>query len=130
MLEDEIKQPIKTMNFQHLCLLLMLSALYVPAFGQPAVEAARPLNLSLPRELKRSDFMPSGMAALYDPITRNAPAEHGQVARNRDFLPYGSGFEARQRGADSGHRSFDGGGGKGSGMGSAGADRGRMAHGR
>lgn len=111
-------------------ILLSLLALLLPfpAGAQTAddSEAAthRPLNLSLPRDLTRTPAISFGASAGQDPVADNLrPA---QVSGGPGRIPYGSGYEARQRGAanrgdavsapgthSNGSRSGSGGGGRG-----------------
>lgn len=114
-------------------LLLMLTAPVRAQTVPDAGAASRPLNLSLPRDLARPPAMPSGMEAAQDPVEQNLrPAQvDGRQASSR--MPYGSGYEARQRGSAgagdsaSGIRGSNGGG---YGGGKQGGGRGGMGRGR
>jgi len=81
----------------------LLLALAAPAQGQtvPADDTAthQPLNLSLPRDLARPSAMPSGVAAAHDPVEQNLRPAQIDGKRDASRMPYGSGYEARQRGA-------------------------------
>lgn len=131
---------MKSRTFASSCLLLLLAA---PVWGQspppPAGgEAGRPLNLSLPRDLL------SPPAAVIrneseDTAIRNLRREEQGGARRERRQPYGTGYEARQRGmtaeGDSplfgaGNAGMGGGGAGGAGMGGAGGGGGRGGMGR
>lgn len=115
------------MNFRLLKLSLPLLAAVLPAVPAWADDAAaeplqRPLNLSLPREtrpLPNVTFDNSGV----DPVERNLRATQIRDGRNVERLPYGSGYEARQRGG-AGQGAGQGAGG-GGGRGRGGMGRGR-----
>jgi hypothetical protein len=110
----------------------------LPALAQSAPEAvestARPLNLSLPRDVARSPAVSFDTAAPRDPVTDNLRS--AQVRGGPERLPYGSGYEARRQGmagreagaasggasSGSGHGGLRGGGG--------GGGRGGMGRGR
>lgn len=114
--------------------LLLLLTLAAPAsWAQTAVEpdaTARPLNLSLPRDAVWSSTVRS------DPPAAERP--HGDAAGLPDFgarpnggqgqrgrMPYGSGYEARQRDASGGGTAGSGGGRGSGGGGGRGMGRGR-----
>lgn len=115
---------------------LLVLTLPLPARAQLAadseVSAHRPLNLSLPRDLTRPPAVSFGTDAPRDPVADNLRA--AQVSGGPGRIPYGSGYEARQRGA--GHengaapRSVPSGSGHGSGMRSGSGGRGGMGRGR
>jgi uncharacterized membrane protein YgcG len=128
-------QAAMTHRFHTPTLLLLLTLSAPASWAQTAAESAaaspepsRPLNLSLPRDAVWSSTVrsdppaaerPQGDAsALPDPGAR---ANGGQGQRGR--MPYGSGYEARQRdpsGGGSGQAGAGGGRGSGSGGGSGG----------
>lgn len=123
---------MKTRIFTSCCLLLLA----VPAWGQspplPAGGAAqRPLNLSLPR-----DVLTNSTAVIRteseDTATRNLRQEKEENGKRAERQPYGTGYEARQRGMASGSNSGFGGGDTvtGSGSGAGGGGRGGMGRGR
>lgn len=64
--------------------------------AEDRVPGSRPLNLSLPRESLSAQRMPSGSENLDDPDA-SPPGPLRQEGRHRPDLPYGSGYEARQR---------------------------------
>lgn len=108
------------MNTRTFTLQLLLLALTLPAWGQdsPAATeapAARPLNLSLPKDVIRSTPVPFMGEVVDDTVARSLRPESGR-------LPYGSGYEARQREKKSGDGAGWGNGerGRGSGAGSSG----------
>lgn len=110
-----------TMKFRILLFSLWLLTLTTSAWGQavpvvPETLPARPLNLSLPREMLRSAPV-AFQADTDDTATRNLRPGGSQQAER---LPYGSGYEARQRGMTSGA-----GGPSGGGVGRGGRGRGR-----
>lgn len=76
--------------------LLPVQAQTAPDAGSPV---ARPLNLSLPRDLTRSPAVTFGADAPGDPVANNLQA--AQVAGGPGRMPYGSGYEARRRGTAS-----------------------------
>lgn len=78
--------------FSLMCL-LPAQAQTVPDTG---VSVARPLNLSLPRDLTRSPTVSFGVDAARDPVAKNLQA--AQVEGGPDRMPYGSGYETRRRG--------------------------------
>jgi hypothetical protein len=102
-----------------LLLTLSASATWAQTAAEPAA-TARPLNLSLPRDAVWSSTVRSGPVA--------AERSHGDASGLPDFagtnggqgqrgrMPYGSGYEARQRDA-SGGGSGRSGGGRGMGRG-------------
>jgi hypothetical protein len=73
--------------------LLPVQAQTTPDAGGPV---ARPLNLSLPRDLTRSPTVTFGADASRDPVANNLQA--AQIAGGPGRMPYGSGYEARRRG--------------------------------
>lgn len=87
--------------------LILLLALTASAMAQETVttEASRPLNLSLPRDAHGSSPLRPDLAApdrsrsdsigLPDPGTGAGSSQHGR-------LPYGTGYEARQRNSSGG----------------------------
>ena len=94
---------------------LQLLLLTLPAWGQdsPAAAAAptaRPLNLSLPKDVIRSTPVPFMGEVVDDTVARNLRPEAGR-------LPYGSGYEARQREKKSGDGAGWGNGDRGRGSG-------------
>ena len=110
----------------------LLATLAVPGWAQPAAgapgvpdAAIRPLNLSIPRFALGSSAFGSPSAGTPDPQgdlvdlpdlgTRSIGPGPGRPGR----LPYGSGYEARQR-QQSGGEGGGFGGGQGSGMGAGG----------
>jgi len=115
--------------------LLLLLTLAAPAtWAQTAVEpdaTARPLNLSLPRDaVWSSTVRPDPVAAERSHGDASALPEMGARSNGgpgqRGRMPYGSGYEARQRDASAsgsgqagsgGGRGGSGGGGGGRGMG-------------
>lgn len=110
------------MNTKAFILQLLLLALTLPAWGQespaaPAARTARPLNLSLPKDVIRSTPTPFMGEAADDTVARNLRPETGR-------LPYGSGYEARQRekksGDGAGWGNGEGGRSPGTGSGSGG----------
>lgn len=107
------------------------------AWGEDTTATAgvqRPLNLSLPRAATDTPLAPfgqDGSAEAIDPVERNLRA--AQVRGSATRLPYGSGYEARQRGAADGgdaaasgppHNGSRSAGGRGGSMG-GGRGRGR-----
>lgn len=115
------------MKPRNLTLPLMLLALTSPVLGQTApatdVVTPQPLNLSLPRDMTRSTSPPFGGDAADDPIERNLRSTQVTGGKGAERLPYGSGYEARQRGAASGN-------GGGAGRSGGGGGRGGMGRGR
>jgi hypothetical protein len=123
---------MKSQSFAPSFLLLLLAA---PAWGQsPPLPAGsgvqRPLNLSLPRDVisKQGSIIVSEPE---DTATRNLRQEEQQKETRAERRPYGTGFEARQRGMLSeGSPGFASGGsgagaaGGGGGGGGGGAGRG------
>jgi len=124
----------------HTPTLLLLLTLSAPAsWAQTAAESTaaspepgRPLNLSLPRDAVWSSTVRSDLPAAERPRgdasalpDMGARANGGQGQRGR--MPYGSGYEARQRDSSGGGSSQAGaGGGRGSGSGGGrGMGRGR-----
>jgi len=110
------------MNTQSFNLPLLLLALALPAWGQdvpaaPEARTAKPLNLSLPKDLIRSTPAPFLGEAADDPVARNLRPEAGRK-------PYGSGYEARQREVNSGGGAGRGNGGGSPGTGSSGSSGG------
>ena len=119
-----------------LTLILHLSLLIVavPAWGQPPSppagnEARRPLNLSLPHDVMSK---PSSVLLNDSPdtATRNLRQEEEGNSKRAERQPYGTGYEARQRGMASGSNSGFGGSGAGAGAGAGGGGRGGMGRGR
>lgn len=106
------------MNTQTFILQLLLLALTTPAWGQsspaaPETRTARPLNLSLPKDVIRSTPTPFMGEVVDDTVARNLRPEAGRK-------PYGSGYEARQRETNSGDGAGRGNGGSGAGAGNSG----------
>lgn len=112
--------------------LFLLATLAVPGWAQPAAgdpgggnESIRPLNLSIPAYAMGSFSSGSPLSGTLDPQrdladlpdlgTRSIGPGPGRSGR----LPYGSGYEARQR-QQSGGEGGGFGGGQGSGMGAGG----------
>lgn len=104
--------------------LALLWAVFLPALAQEqersAVEPAVPLNLSLPRdaalteaktnrignEVSRADPRPFDEADVAKPTVRNQGSNCQRAGRGVcGVFPYGTGFEARNRGA-AGRRGF------------------------
>jgi hypothetical protein len=114
-----------TFHFATAALLLMLS---VSAMAQETVtpEGSQPLNLSLPREARWSSTA-SGNRASPDVSPGNTmglPNMGSRSAGNSSRMPYGTGYEARQR-------NFDASGSDtGSAMGRGHGGGGRMGRGR
>lgn len=115
-------------------LLLVLAA---PVRGQtvPDTDAAtsRPLNLSLPRDLVRPPAMPSGVEAAQDPVEQNLRPAQVDGRHGASRMPYGSGYEARQRGSAGAGDSVPGirgGNSGGYGGGTQGGGRGGIGRGR
>lgn len=84
------------MKTQTTLLYLWLAVLSAPISAQTSAaasetQAAKPLNLSLPREGARSAPTPFAGYAADDLVARNLRSDAGR-------LPYGSGYEVRQRG--------------------------------
>lgn len=111
-------------RFPTLLLLMTLSAPAAWAQTAAAPEAARPLNLSLPRDaVWSSTVRPDAGAgerspgAAFDLPDPGARPNGGAGQRGR--MPYGSGYEARQREAAGGGQAGAGRGGGGHGMGRA-----------
>lgn len=114
-------------------ILLPLLALLLPfpAGAQTADDseaaAHRPLNLSLPRDLTRTPALSFGASAGQNPVADNLRA--AQVSGGPGRIPYGSGYEARQRGGanrgDAVPAPGTHGGGSRSGGGRGGMGRGR-----
>lgn len=112
------------MTRQIILLFILLCGLHSSISAQelePAIEPARdrPLNLSLPRDA----FNPSqSMGRVDDDLVarnlRSGQAEPRPGYGHRGGMPYGSGYEARQRGFAS------------SGQGAGGSGRGRQGMGR
>lgn len=124
---------MKTQYSTTCCLLLLLT---VPAWGQsssePAGEAHRPLNLSLPRDVLGQSSMVIRNDA-DETAARNLRQEGEAREKRTTHQRYGTGYEARQRGMTPESGSGYGGGmgsaaGGGAGMGSGG--RGGMGRGR
>ncbi|MDP1606116.1 MAG: hypothetical protein Q8L93_05680 [Rhodocyclaceae bacterium] len=120
------------MKTQTFILQLLLLALTTPAWGQdspaaPEARTAKPLNLSLPKDLIRSPPASFQGEAVDDPVARNLRPEAGRK-------PYGSGYEARQRETNPGDGAGRGDGGNsrgsGAGTGSSGGGRGGGGRGR
>jgi len=109
----------ETMKPRILTLPLWLLILTASAWGQttsviPETLPARPLNLSLPRDVLRpaaAEFQ----AGLDDPASRNLRPERLDGGQRVERLPYGSGYETRQRGMTSSSGAQGGGGGRGGG---------------
>jgi hypothetical protein len=115
------------MKTQTSLLYLWLAVLSAPILAQtsPAAsetQAAKPLNLSLPKEGMRSVASPLRVGADDDPVARNLRPESGR-------LPYGSGYEVRQRGVHA-HTPSAGNYGDGGARSSAGSGKGSMGRGR
>ncbi len=124
------------MKLRTLTLHLSLLIVAAPAWGQPPSppagnEARRPLNLSLPRDVLTN---PTAVIRTEseDTATRNLRQEKEENGKRAERQPYGTGYEARQRGMASGSNSGFGGGGTvtGSGSGAGGGGRGGMGRGR
>jgi hypothetical protein len=136
-LDNELIMPLPIRRFAFLAVALSLASPLmaqqdrVPADGKAG---RKPLNLSLPREA----IFPPGTVTRQDPTLRDnlrAPArpddasdkaESGRAGRGQDGAadaPYGTGFEARQRGVGAG--GFGGAPGGGQAGGRSGAGRGR-----
>ena len=106
--------------------LLLLLTLSASAMAQESVitEGSRPLNLSLPRDVHWSSPVRPDLAApersRSDSVSLPDPGA-GATSGQRGRMPYGTGYESRQRnnsGGESGSaagRSHDQGGGKGMG---------------
>ncbi|MDP1652318.1 MAG: hypothetical protein Q8L56_06300 [Rhodocyclaceae bacterium] len=125
------------MKLRTLTLNLSLLIVAAPAWGQPPSppadnEARRPLNLSLPRDVMSKP----GSVLLndsQDTATRNLRQEEEASGKRAERQPYGTGYEARQRGmsSESSNSGFGGGGrSSGSGAGAGGGGRGGMGRGR
>ncbi len=129
------------MKLLTLTLNLSLLIVAVPAWGQPPSppagnEARRPLNLSLPHDVMSKP----GSVLLndsQDTATRNLRQEDDGIGKRAERQPYGTGYEARQRGmsSESSSSGFRGGGsvsggGAGAGAGGGGGGRGGMGRGR
>ena len=120
------------MKTQTSLLYLWLAVVSAPISTQTATTAfaleaqgAKPLNLSLPREGLRSVASPLLPEVADDPVARNLQPDTGR-------LPYGSGYEVRQRGghaptSSAGNYGAGGGGrgGRGGNGGNGGMGRGR-----
>lgn len=109
-----------------LSLSLLVAAVPVaPAWADAAADAPpqRPLNLTLPREVRQ---LPSitfdGVSA--DPVARNLSTTQVRDGRSDARLPYGSGYEARQRDVGQGARTDGTGYGAGQRSGGSGAGTG------
>lgn len=124
---ENVIMKLHTLTF-HLSLLIVAAPAWGQSPPQPAGnEVRRPLNLSLPRDVlsKSSGIV---ITESQDTAERNLqPAERQKETRS-ERQPYGTGYEARQRGMTSGGNSGFGGGGSGTGAGSGG--RGGMGRGR
>lgn len=124
------------MKLRTLTLHLSLLIVAAPAWGQPPSppagnEARRPLNLSLPRDL----MLQPGSVLLNDSrdtAARNLRQEEEGDGKRAERQPYGTGFEARQRGGSSGgNAGFRGGStATGGAAGAGGGGRGGMGRGR
>jgi hypothetical protein len=116
------------MNPRNLTLPLMLLALTSPVRGQtsPATDVLtpQPLNLSLPRDMTRPTSTTFSGDVANDPIERNLRSAQITGGKGTERLPYGSGYEARQRGMASGSS------GSGAGRSGGGGGRGGMGRGR
>jgi hypothetical protein len=107
-----------TMKSKNLLTTLLLLGLTTSAWAQTAPvetkpQAARPLNLSLPRDLLHGT---PGAAKADDPVTRNLRPEPSSGGRHGEHMPYGTGYEARRQGVGSGNSGTspgDGGRGRG-----------------
>lgn len=122
------------MKLHTLTLNLSLLIVAAPAWGQPPSppvgnEARRPLNLSLPRDVLTN---PTAIirSESEDIATRNLRQEKEENGKRAERQPYGTGYEARQRGMASGSNSGFGGSGAGAGAGAGGGGRGGMGRGR
>ncbi len=116
----------------HLSLLIVAAPTWGQSPPQPdGNEVRRPLNLSLPRDVLAK---PSGVVITesQDTAERNLQQEERQKEMRAERHPYGTGYEARQRGMASGGNSGFGGSGTltGSGAGAGGGGRGGMGRGR
>jgi hypothetical protein len=107
------------------------------AFAQVPATGDRPLNLSLPRELKPADLLPEGSDPRYDPLVGDARGRRRVGGQGGGLLPYGRGYDARQRQAastEAGVGSRDaigmGWGASGGSSGMGGGGRGGIGHGR
>lgn len=76
--------------------MLLLAATAAIAQGRPDGEDAmsKPMNLSLPRELKRANVMANGSDAAYDPLARDL-RERRTTGPGGNWMRYGAGYEAR-----------------------------------
>lgn len=87
--------------------LLTLLILSLSGVGRACAEdqagASRPLNLSLPREPRLAERIPFGSESRGDPGL-GPPELLLQEGSHNARLPYGSGYEARQRGLAIGDR--------------------------
>lgn len=105
--------------------LMLLLALATPIGAQeaeeqavPAPPPARPLNLSLPREaVWPSPVRPEMSGGERAQTDAAALPDFSAGPGRRDRQPYGTGYEARQRGGGSSNSSSSGGGSGGSGRG-------------
>jgi hypothetical protein len=120
------------MKTQTSLLYLWLAVLSAPISAQTAttafafeVQGAKPLNLSLPKEDLRSRASPLLPGATDDPAARNLQPDTGR-------LPYGSGYEVRQRGGHAPASTAEnyGRGGRGDGRSSTRGGNGGMGRGR
>lgn len=141
--QSKMASPEATMKPRAISSPLLLLALAAPPVWPQTVPAtdraapARPLNLSLPRDVLRSSPQAIGGTTEEDAATRNVRPETADDEKGKERLPYGTGYEARQRGVAAdplfggGAGSIHGGGaaGAGGGMG-GGAARGGMGRGR
>ena len=123
---------MNSMKTQTSLLYLWLAVLSAPVSAQTAtaafaleVQSAKPLNLSLPRESLRSVASPLLPEVANDLVARNLQPDTGR-------LPYGSGYEVRQRGvhATTSSAGNSGGSGRGSGSSAARGGNGGMGRGR
>lgn len=119
-----------TMKPRNLLTSLLLLGLTTSTWAQttPMVaepQATQPLNLSLPRDLLHGT---PAAAKDDDPVTRNLRPEPSSGSKRGEHMPYGTGYEARQRGMGSGNSGMaSGSGGMGSGNGGwGGGGRGGM----
>lgn len=113
-----------TMSIKLIPLQLLLLSFSLPALGQvppgtSETELRQPLNLSLPREATPPLSTPLSGSKESSVVESNLRQEKASSGRNEGHFPYGTGYEARQRGGLSG-----GGMGRG-GVGRVGMGRGR-----
>lgn len=115
----------------------LLLALVTSVRGQTVPDAdtaSRPLNLSLPHDLVHPPAMSSDAEAAHDPVEQNLRPAQVDGRRGASRMPYGSGYEARQRGSASADDSASGIRGSstsgGYGGGKQGGGRGGMGRGR